>query len=250
MPEQETYKHAPSIEAVLDIRTRLSSELSQESLNNLYEREKAAYPTIRRPFQVNFKIERKNANEEPTTDISSVANGLTFVSDDGLQLFQARPDGFSHNRLAPYTNWISFSSEARRLWVEYRNIAKPEVIEMLGLNFVNKIDFPAGSEISDYFKAYVVVPKELPQVLETHNFAIQMTDPASNAKIAVIVNFGAINSTGRVPVTMNIQAFTFVNKSINEINEDAIWHTFETLRNLKNLAFESAITEKVRVTFR
>ncbi len=48
---------------------------------------------------------------------------------------------------------------------------------MLGFNFINKVFVPGGAEISDYFKTYIEVPKELPQVLEIHNFSIQTTDP-------------------------------------------------------------------------
>ncbi len=65
---QETYPHAPIIEAVLDIRTRLSSPLSLEALQELYEGEKGAYPTIRHPFNIQFKFEKKIpiTNPSPT----------------------------------------------------------------------------------------------------------------------------------------------------------------------------------------
>lgn len=249
MAAQETYEHAPSIEAVLDIRTRLSSGLSKESADAIHDAEKERYPNIRQPFQVTFKVEQR-PGEEPTAETSTAANGCIFASKDGLQLFQARPDGFSHNRLNPYTDWESFRSEARRLWHIYRDIAKPQAIELLGLTYINRIAIPTGVRIEDYFNVYVEVPETLPQVLETHKFAIQMADPESQAKLAISVNFGSIGADGKIQIMMNVQAFMAINKDLSQFSEDDIWSRFETLRRLKNLAFESTVTDKLRVEFR
>jgi uncharacterized protein (TIGR04255 family) len=109
---------------------------------------------------------------------------------------------------------------------------------------------PVATEISDYFNVYVEVPKTLPQTLETHNFSIQTSDPESHAKMAVTVNFGPPNSEGKIQIMMNIQSFIVVNRELGGISEDEIWSTFETLRRLKNLTFESSITEKLRAEFR
>lgn len=250
MPEQETYPNAPIVEAVLDIRVRLSSSFSEDCLNELRAREENSYPTFRRPFQVQFKVERTDPTVEPTAGVTSLANGGAMVSKDGLQLFQARPDGFSHNRLRPYKDWAEFRLEARRLWNLYREVVKPEFIEILGLNYINRIGIPSGVEISDYLRAYVEVPPELPQVLEVHNFQVQMVDPSSNARIAIVVAFGTIDADGKIPVTLNVQAFTFLNRHSADVTEDEIWTTFDCLRDLKNRAFESCISEKVKAGFR
>lgn len=247
---QETYPHAPIVEAVLDIRTRLSEPLSQKSLEDLKSREVASYPTFRQPFQVQFKVERKDPIAEPSTAISSVANGGAMVSADGKQLFQARPDGFSHNRLAPYHDWTTFKHEARRLWRLYREVVRPEFIELLGLNYINKIALPSGEEISDYLRAYIHVPLELPQKLEIHNFQIQVKDSNSDNRVSIGVSFGSMKDDANVWVNLNIQAFAPINRTTAEVGEDEIWTTFEHLRKLKNLAFESCITDKVREGFR
>jgi uncharacterized protein (TIGR04255 family) len=250
LPDQETYAHAPILEAVLDIRVRLSSAFSEERLDELRALEHVSYPKFRRPFQVQFRLERPDPAQEPTSEVSSIPSGGAMVSDDGLQIFQARPDGFSHNRLKPYKDWVSFRSEARRLWDIYRNVVKPDFIEFLGLNYINKVEIPGGVEISEYLRAYIQVPPELPQMLEVHNFQVQMVDPESEAKMSIVVGFGVVDKDARIPVTLNVQAFKFLNKQIDEVNEDELWTTFDRLRDLKNLAFESCITEKVRADFR
>jgi uncharacterized protein (TIGR04255 family) len=250
LPDQETYPHAPIIEAVLDIRARLSSPFSEDLLNEIKERERDAYPGFRRPFQVQFKVERTDPLVEPKSEVASLAYGGAMLSKDGLQVFQARPDGFSHNRLKPYVDWASFRTEARRLWSVFREVAKPDFIEFLGLNYINQIRIPGGVEISDYLKAYIQVPPSLPQILEVHNFQVQMADAASGSKISIITSFGSPDAEGKVPVTLNVQSFKFLNKPSAEMGEDEVWSTFDNLRDLKNLAFESCISDKVRESFR
>jgi uncharacterized protein (TIGR04255 family) len=250
LPDQETYPRAPIVEAVLDIRVRLSSSFSEDCLNELRERERESYPKFRRPFQVQFKLERTDPSLEPTSEVSSLANGGAMVSEDGLQIFQARPDGFSHNRLAPYKDWGAFRSEARRLWNLYSEVVKPDFIEGLGLNYINRIGLPGGAEISDYLRAYIQVPPELPQVLEVHNFQVQMVDPESEARMSMVVSSGAIEADQKIPVMLNAQVFKFLNRASADITEDEIWSTFDRLRVLKNLVFESCISEKLRADFR
>ena len=79
------------------------------------------------------------AKGEPSFNTSSEQLGFSYRSLDEKNIFQVRKDGFSHNRLAPYTEWQSFSAEARRLWSIYRDEAGPADIEMIGLNYINEI---------------------------------------------------------------------------------------------------------------
>lgn len=186
----------------------------------------------------------------PTHEVSSIRNGAALVSADGLQIFQIRPDGFSHNRLAPYQDWKTFSAEARRLWGVYKTAVNPEFVELIGLNYINQITIPGGVEISDYLRAYIHVPPELPQMLEVHNFQLQMGAPDSNAKIGIVVSFGNTGTDNTIPVTLNVQGFMFLNKPAADLSEDELWATFDQLRETKNLAFESCISDIVRAEFR
>ena len=51
-------------------------------------------------------------------------NGYIFASSDERQIFQARLDGFSFSRLAPYDRWETFRDEARRLVFAVRRMMK------------------------------------------------------------------------------------------------------------------------------
>jgi uncharacterized protein (TIGR04255 family) len=249
VPAQETYAHPPIIEAVLDIKTRLPYEASLLPLKDIYHGEEDAYPTVRNPFLVNFKWQRE-ADAEPVTETSVVENGQAWISRDRLQVFQARPDGFTLNRLAPYVSWASFQSEGRRLWAKYRAIARPETIEMLGLTYTNKISLSVGADISSHLNTYIHVPDELPRLLEAHNLFVQMKDPDSGARVAIGMGFQPGNEPGQSAVSINIQAFQNINQPADQVSDEDMWTIFDKLRLLKNMAFESSITDKVRVNFR
>ena len=94
----EIYKNAPITEAVLDIRTRLN-EPSLERLSRIRD---ADYPNLfQTPNLMAFKF--SVGEGEPTFDGSSEQLGFSYRSADEKNIFQVRKDGFSHNRLAPYT---------------------------------------------------------------------------------------------------------------------------------------------------
>lgn len=77
-----------------------------------------------------------------------------------------------------------------------------------------------------------------------------MSVPDSNAKISIVVSFGNTEPDNKIPVTLNVQAFVFLNRPAAELSEDELWATFDRLRETKNFAFESCISDTVRAEFR
>lgn len=52
--------------------------------------------------------------------------GLFLKAADELTIAQFRPDGFTVNRLRPYTGWSAILPEVLELWDIYVRVAKPE----------------------------------------------------------------------------------------------------------------------------
>jgi uncharacterized protein (TIGR04255 family) len=241
----EIYKNAPITEAVLDIRTRLT-EPSLEKLSKIRD---ANYPNL---FQTpnlmafNFSV----AEGEPSFKTSSEQLGFSYRSADEKNVFQVRKDGFSHNRLAPYMEWQSFSAEARRLWSIYREEADPVDIEMIGLNYINELYMPFGVSFENYFKTYIEVPPELPQVLMGFSFAYQVLLPANVGVLQVAQGYGPFKKPEHTTVILNIQTSRQINRKCADVTEAELWEMFEKLRIAKSEAFEACITDEVRAMIR
>jgi uncharacterized protein (TIGR04255 family) len=241
----EIYKNAPITEAVLDIRTRLSDP----SLARLAEVRDASYPNL---FQTpNLMAFTFTVNEgQPSFNTSSDPLGFSYRSQDEKNIFQVRKDGFSHNRLSPYTEWQSFSSEARRLWSIYKDQAEPIEIELIGLNYINEIFIPFGVSFGEYFKTYIEVPSELPQMLVGFSFTYQLVLPSEVGFLQIAQGYGPPKKPDHTTVILNIQASKQVNRKASEVNEEELWSMFENLRYAKSHAFEACITNKVREMIR
>ena len=241
----EIYKNAPISEAVLDIRTRLN-EPSLERLSNIHD---AEYPNLfRTPNLMAFKF--LVGKGEPTFNTSSEQLGFSYRSTDEKNIFQVRKDGFSHNRLAPYTEWQSFSAEARRLWCIYKAEADPADIEIIGLNYINEIYMPFGVSFEDYFKTYIEVPAKLPQILMGFSFTYQVPLPSDAGVLQIAQGYGPLKKPEHTTVILNIQTSRQVNRKCAALTEDELWDMFEKLRIAKSEAFEACITDKVRAMIR
>lgn len=126
------YSKAPLTEAVLDIRVEVPSEITLHELKNVQVGEEERYP--RREDSI-IVVGQVSMGTQVGASAKQTPNGYRFVSQDHRQIFQARLDSFTYNRLAPYETWESFRDEARRLWDIYRPIAKPKNIKRLALRY-------------------------------------------------------------------------------------------------------------------
>lgn len=66
--------------------------------------------------------------------------GFQFWDAEKVRVFQARLDGFTYSRLAPYDCWEDLCGEARRLWRQYREFAKPERVSRIAVRYINRLD--------------------------------------------------------------------------------------------------------------
>jgi uncharacterized protein (TIGR04255 family) len=243
----EIYKNAPITEAALDIRVRTPSSLKVE---DLLAAKDDAYPDVQQPLLMQFQITAEASAPAPSIKTLSTQLGYMFKSSDGKQVFQARKDGFTHNRLSPYQHWKSFSDEAKRLWEKYKLIAAPEHLELLGLNYANKIFIPVGAEFKEYLRTYIELSPDLPQSVNAYSAAFQVSLPIENAFVHIAQAYGQPSRPDHVTFILNVQAFKTVNKPIADVPDDEIWSTFEELRNAKNEAFQACITDRVREQIR
>jgi len=245
--KREIYANAPIVEAVLDIRVRAGVIPELEALSKITD---PTYPALyRQPFRMEVKIEAGNSPAQPSIQHLSTPLGVMYRSNDEKQVFQARVDGYTFNRLAPYENWDSFSKEARRLWHLYASAVQVRHIEMIGLTYLNELMVPVNSKFEDYLRTYIHVAPEIPQVLNNYSLSFQVTLEKEHGFLSVAQGYGPLRKQGFITVALNIQA----NKAFaenDEVTEEVLWTAFENLREAKSNAFEACITDKIREMLR
>lgn len=245
MDMETQYSNAPIMEAILDIQVEASKDVSLTSLANCQNTLYAEYPTkrvIKTPI-THLETGPQVAGATGTQDL-----GFAFISNDGKQLFQVRPNGFTVNRLAPYSGWKNFSHEAVRLWNIYRGEAKPGQITRIALRFINRIDIPTSQvELKDYFHTLPEIARGLPQSMA--GFFMQILLPLEDVKAFVNIVETIVDppQPGMVSVLLDLDLFRNTNLPDSE---EGIWSLFEGLRVKKNAVFDSCITEKTKELIR
>lgn len=244
----EIYPKAPITEAALDIRVRGPVEIDPDKVEKIRD---PLYPELfRRPIRLELRFETDLKTNDSKAETTSSSSGYAFRSTDGLSVYQLREDGFTHNRLRPYQEWKLFKNEARRLWDNYRMIASPEAVDLIGLNYVNDIEVPLGTDFSEYLRTYIEVPREIPQGLNAFSMSYQVNIPDEAGFLNVSQGYGVPQREGYGVIRLNIQCFKPLNVSLVKDGDEAMWEAFEVLRLAKTSAFEACITDRVREMIR
>lgn len=247
MAEYSLLKNAPITEALIDVRIRIKEDLSVDRFLSLHDAISAQYPQKKPRHKWKGRFEFKKG-EAPISASTETVDGYIFTSADGKQLFQARIDGFTFNKLKPYDKWETFRDEAFRLWQLYKGVISPEITRV-ALRFINKIDIPLSPQtvldFDDYLTAGPNVPKGLPQGIGSFLTRIVIHDSDIDATAIITQAFEQIVDPKFVPIIFDIDVF----KQREVISETEAWQTLEKLRPFKNKIFFESITEKAKELF-
>jgi uncharacterized protein (TIGR04255 family) len=239
---------APITEALFDFRVELPPAFDPQAFAQLQPELRDAYPTM----EVQNRIEGRFALDPATPaggtpvvlpqQTRASLNGYLFRSSDNLTVAQFRRDGFTLNRLAPYTGWEALVPEVLRLWGLYRAIGRPSTIVRLAVRYLNRLTFPlAGAHLP----AILVAPPPLPAGVTTSLEAFLTRVVIYNEELAA----SAIISQSSEPspeeddavIILDIDAFRMPEGGVpfNEVPA-----ALEALRALKNRAFFGSLTEQ------
>ena len=174
--------------------------------------------------------------------------GYVFTSTDKKQVLQARFDGFTFSRLAPYREWESFRDEARRLWTVYRERTSPAEVLRLAVRYINRFDLPGpNTELKDFFRTTPEISPDLPQTLSS--FFLRVVIPQDDLNGQLLINQTIIPPASPDAVSVVLDIDLFRDTEVPD-REDGIWQFFEQLHDRKNDVFEACITDRARELIR
>lgn len=241
------YLHAPVVEAVLDMQVLVPTDVKVQDLAILGERESGSYPLRQGHFSIRGEFEI--SVESFSTTGERQQTGFVFISEDQKQVFQARIDGFTFSRLAPYRNWGSFEAEALRLWERYREVARPVTLTRLAVRFINRIELPdtKAIDVEDYIRTHPQVSPDLPASLEGYLMQLQFAMPQYAARLTLIQSIVSDAQSGRLGIILDNDIVKELAAKIEADDfSDELRSWLLELKAAKNDAFEASITERTR----
>ncbi len=245
MGAQRHYQNAPITEAIIDLRVELRETVKVADLEKVHAEQESAYPIKKNR---NLVVGQIQVGNQIATAASSKHIGFLFQSQNKKQIFQARLDGFTMSRLAPYENWEVFCKEARRLWDRYRSVAEPKKLVRLAVRYINRLDLPLPvPDLKEYLRTVPEIAPDLPQDLA--GYFLHLRIPMEDIKCTLLVNQTIIEPGGPNVVSVVLDNDIYRDADVPQ-DEDAVWHFFEELRVRKNEVFESSITDRARELFK
>jgi uncharacterized protein (TIGR04255 family) len=169
-----------------------------------------------------------------------------FLQPDERQLVQYRRNGFSFNRLAPYTHFENYAGEIERSWRDFLEIAKPSQIQVIRMRYINRILLPLDqtSGMLDLAKYLSATPR-LPSTnsrLRFKGFLHQhLVEQVETGHEASIVLTSQPQEAERLPIILDITVASIGPRDAS----DWAWvlGKIKSLRDLKNSIFENTLTE-------
>jgi len=246
----ETFPNAPIQEAILDIFVRLPSSTTLEDLKTFGNPIALKYPETHERVSFSGGLQVKLGGESASST-SVKLMGYLFKSPTENKAVQARLDGFTFNKLRPYTKWTEFAKEARELWAMYREVAKPILIDRIGLRYLNRLELPLPiRDFRDYCLLFPNIPQQLPQQL--NSFFMQYGCPIEQSKTAqaeITVTFGP-PPPGKAIIPLILDVAVTDTCNYRPELDTPVWESFEALRKAKNAIFDASTSELAKSLFR
>jgi len=242
MPNVRPLKNAPIIEAIIDLRVKTRPGLRAEEFTGLKPELANRFPKVEERHGVEARFEVR-----PGTSAASVVrdrgfDGYFFKSDDEKTIVQFRVDGFTFNRLRPYTNWEQLFPIALDLWQAYARVANPDEVIRLAVRYINHIPLPHGpAPFEHYLRAAPGVPSELPQYVSSFLTRVTIQDPETKMAAHIAQALDPRADARRLTVILDIDAYKEVDYSYDDPRVES---TLLELRTFKNLIFFSSLTDE------
>lgn len=235
-------RNAPITEAVVDFRFSLPSGFRADRLREARERLANDYPQTveHKGMEARFEFEGSLPKEPRTRDLGF--QGISLKTTDQKNVAQFRVNGFTFNRLRPYTRWEEILPEALRLWAVYVDLANPQTVTRVALRYINNMSLPSpGVEPDDYIVTGPRLPPSVPQNLSSFASRVVMEypEPRMTANVVQALEVGV-----RTPAPSLLFDIDVYRTGDFEVNATAMEQILGQLRRYKNDIFFGSLTER------
>lgn len=253
MPNDEKisdqYPNPPITEALLDIRVSLPPDVTLDHLATYYEEVKDTFPSKEPRIAWTGGFEFKPGVAPKITAPSGGPHGYFFRSPSENKLIQVRRDGFTFNKLKPYTNWPQFSEEAKTHWERYKRIAKPYQVTRLALRYINRIEIPLPlKDFKEYTLTIPDIAPGLPNAMSSMFMQLVVPDEKIGATAIITETVEPLKEgQSLLGFIFDIDVFRKISA---QPDDNKIWEIMEDLRAFKNQIFKKSLTDKCKELFK
>jgi uncharacterized protein (TIGR04255 family) len=239
----------PIVEAVVDLDCDMPPAHSLPRLESAArDAFRAKYPKVRAVLMHEAVI-TSQADTPPEVSAKRGIQAFQFLTDDERQVVQVRADGFSFNRLAPYTSLDDYLPEVENAWRAFVELASPIQVRRTALRCINRVLLPTVEgqvELNDFLRAGPRVPEEENLILTGFLDQHVAFERGTSNRVTITMATQPIEQSS-FPIVLDIQT------SRQQLTEPSDWSTIlaaiQSLRSLRNRVFFDSLTERCMELF-
>jgi uncharacterized protein (TIGR04255 family) len=237
--------NSPVVEVVLDIDCDLPPDFDLAGSEDRFrEAFLSSYPKLRKSIVATHHVEVK-AGSPTHTSAELGVSAHQHVSEDEKQIVQVRREGFSFNRLAPYSGLDACLPEIERAWRLFVDLALPIQIRLIRLRYINLLQLPVSQgqpmQLSDYFVHSPSLPdKDSLSFLRFLDQRVALENETGQVVEWVLASQGLDGN--HWPVILDISSVS-KNPPLVDAWEQIVGQ-IQSLRRLNNQVFSKSLTEK------
>jgi uncharacterized protein (TIGR04255 family) len=249
---KEHFEHlpnAPIVEAAIEFRARATVEWEEKSIVAEYQEKVKGGSKVQSLKQSADEIKLTPENPPQAARVESGFFGVRIEFDSGKNVVHFTRDTFVFSRMAPYQDWGQLESETLRLWEIHQEIAKPKIIQRLGLRFINVISMPPNDVwFEHYIEPYPQPPVGFPLPMSRFFHQDVLLVPGHPYQITVIRTIQVKEEAQRVLLPIiDIDVSTDPNLDLGDM--ERLKKCLLEMRWLKNKVFFGSVTKKALATF-
>jgi uncharacterized protein (TIGR04255 family) len=228
---------APIVEAVIELKSLATLSWKEEEVLKYLASVLPEYNAAEKGVKSTIEIPENGAGEEESGSTTHRTEwvGYRFKHKTEPYLAQFQRDGFLLSRLKPYENWDRFLGEALRLWDLYVTMSKPDEIQRMGVRFVNLLEVPFASILSDFLNHVPVSPVGLNIPFLDFLYSDTLKVPDSPYSVRIIRTIKRdLESEASFGLIIDIDVFT---DSPIQVDHKSLEARLSEMRWLKNATF-------------
>jgi uncharacterized protein (TIGR04255 family) len=233
---REHLKNAPIVEAVIDFRVVPRDGVSSLDFRELRSQVGAMYADQNPMQSIEAKFGLGPGRFTDSREIQDI--GVLFKGESVVAQF--RIDGFTFNKLAPYTSWDEVFAEALRLWRIYVEAAKPVELTRVAVRYVNRLQLPNPADLSKYLEVPPALPAPISHRMQEYLTRFVIVDRDRDASAVIIQALERSLEPAVMSLLFDIDAFR---DDALAPDDSSIPEVFQRLRELKNEIFFATLTE-------
>jgi uncharacterized protein (TIGR04255 family) len=228
------YANPPVIEAVLSIALDPLPESALACLKRVADTMTDDFPKVGPRYQAALSFQVGPAF---ASSAGQMTDGYVLRSADDTRIVELTLQSIAAHQLRPYTDWESLEELLRSTYdsVERELPIRPIA---LGVRYINKLDIPAGAAIEDYCRTYIEISRDLPQGM--NQYILRIEQDIGRAKVVTQSTFVPPDLPDTTSIIVDFD-YRF------EIGPDqSVWDLTGEARDLKNMVFNSSLTENMK----